>query len=73
MKMNGKYKAALVLLLIGLACAIAAGVAGFLLRKETVAMIAGAAGTACVFTGILLAMKSGEKPEKQPPAIDEND
>ena len=73
MKMNGRFKAAFVLLIAGLVCAVAAGGAGFIWKCDRVAMAAGAAGMVGVFTGILLAMKSGKKPEPDPLPPDEND
>ena len=73
MKMNGRFKAAFVLLIAGLVCAVAAGGAGFIWKNDLAAMAAGAAGMVCVFTGILLAMKSGKKPEPDPLPPDEND
>ena len=71
--MNGRFKAAFVLLIVSLVCAIAAGAAGYIWKNNTVAMAAGAAGMACAFTGIMLAMKSGKKPEPEPLPPDEND
>ena len=71
--MNGRFKAAFVLLIVSLVCAIAAGAAGYIWKNNTVAMATGAAGMVCAFTGILLAMKSGKKPEPDPLPPDEND
>ena len=71
--MNGRFKAAFVLLIVSLVCAIAAGGAGYIWKNNTVAMAAGAAGMACAFTGIMLAMRSGKKPEPEPLPPDEND
>lgn len=71
--MNGRFKAAFVLLIVSLVCAIAAGAAGYIWKNNTVAMAAGAAGMACAFTGIMLAMRSGKKPEPEPLPPDEND
>ena len=73
MKMNGRFKAAFILLIACLVCAIAAGAAGFIWKSNAVAMAAGAAGMVCAFTGIMLAMRSGKKPEPDPLPPDEND
>lgn len=86
MKMNGKFKAGFILLLFSLACAVVVGVVGFLLKKASIAQAVGAVGAVCAFIGILLAMRSGKKPEEppafeeelpeyeeEPPAFDEND
>ena len=71
MKMNGRFKAAFILLIACLVCAIAAGAAGFIWKSNAVAMVAGAAGMACASSlqGASLAASFALSCEKYPRKI----
>ena len=64
-KMNGLFVAAFVLALVGVACALGAVAAAYLLKKTELAVLVGAGGTLCAFVGIILAYRSKPKKEEQ--------
>ena len=73
MKMNGLFKAGFVLLLVSLVFAGAAALVGYHWKQAGLAMAAGVIGTTCALTGLILAIKSGKKPDPNPDPSDEND